>query len=162
MRLLKTLIVYCSNHGFSEKCANILKEKLGDNTDLANLKSKKVEGMDEYDTIIIGGSIHAGKIQKQLKQFLSQNENFLMSKKIGLYLCCADHEKYDAYFESEIPQSILNNAFIKVHLGHAYYMDKLNFMFKAMIKKFANIEESQEKIRYDQMDLLLDKINSNN
>ena len=152
---MKTLIMYCSNHGFVEKCAGLLNEKMEEKGTLLNLKSKNKVNLDAFDTVIIGGSIHAGKMQKQLKQFLTDNESLLLNKQIGLFICCSDQEKALNYLDTEIPQNIVNKAFIKVHLGHAYYMEKLNFMFKAILKKVGNIEKSEENIRHDQMDILL-------
>lgn len=36
---MKTLIVYCSNHGTTEKCAKLIKDRLEGYVDLFNLKS---------------------------------------------------------------------------------------------------------------------------
>ncbi len=152
---MKTLILYGSNHGFSEKCAYILSEKIKGDCTVSNIKRKKDVTLDEYDMIIKGGSVHAGRIQKHLKEFFIENEQKLKSKKTALYLCCSDYQNVDKYYESEFPKSILDEALVKAHFGHAYYMDKLNFILKAILKKVADVENSEENIRYEQMDILL-------
>ncbi len=156
---MKSLIIYGSNHGFTEKCTEILGSKIQGDYTLLNIKAKKDVCINDYNTIIIGGSVHAGKIQKQLKEFMIENEQVLKNKRIGFFLCCADYDNVNHYYESEFPRSLLEHAFAKVHFGHAYYLDKLNFMLKAVIKKVAKVDKSEENIRYDQMDILIKEAN---
>ncbi|WP_306418526.1 flavodoxin domain-containing protein [Bacillus sp. AFS076308] len=44
--------------------------------------------MNHFDSVIIGGSIHNGTIQGSVRNFIEQNREILMTKKLGLYLCC--------------------------------------------------------------------------
>ena len=62
---MKTLIAYCSSHGCAEKSAVELKTYLGENVELCNLKKGAIANLNDFDRIIIGGSIHAGQIQKK-------------------------------------------------------------------------------------------------
>ncbi|MEW8957153.1 flavodoxin domain-containing protein, partial [Clostridium sp.] len=84
---MKTLIVYASKHGCAEKCALRLSEKLKESTDIFNIKDKKNIDFDNYNKIIIGGSIYIGNIQKEVKRFCLDNIEILKNKKIGFYIC---------------------------------------------------------------------------
>ena len=60
---MATLIVYRSKHGCTESCAEKLTEKTKDDTTLVNLKEKRGFDLADYDTVLVGGSIHVGRIQ---------------------------------------------------------------------------------------------------
>ena len=67
---MKTAIIYMSKHGTTEKVVNIISDHLTlINTDVFNIRNVKAPDLIKYDFIIIGGSIHAGMIQKKVKQF---------------------------------------------------------------------------------------------
>lgn len=60
---MRTLIVYISNHGCAKDCAYELKKLLPrEATDVVNLKKNTMPVFDPYDTVILGGSIHLGKL----------------------------------------------------------------------------------------------------
>ena len=77
----KTLIVYRSKTGFTERYARWISEALS--CDLAAYGDRKQQSFDSYDTILFGGWIHAGKIQG-VKWFLSQAPK-LEGKKLAIF-----------------------------------------------------------------------------
>ena len=62
---MKNLIVYATKHGTVKKCAEMLKVKLNGETVLANV-NEEVPDLDNFDNVILGGSIYIGKIQKRV------------------------------------------------------------------------------------------------
>ena len=76
---MKTLIIYASKTGTTEKCAGILGQNLKNST-IINLATIQNESIDKYDLIIIGSPIRMGMIDKRVKKFISKNFNY--SKKI--------------------------------------------------------------------------------
>jgi len=54
---LKVVVVYQSASGFTEKYAQWISEAL--NADLFNVKKMSIETLQEYDTIVFGGNLHA-------------------------------------------------------------------------------------------------------
>ena len=78
---MKTLIAYGSKHGAAAKCAVILKEKIRGEVEMINLQQIQNIALKDYDNVIIGGSIYAGAIQKQVTAFCSQNLEILKQKK---------------------------------------------------------------------------------
>jgi len=90
---MNTLIVYTTKHGSSKECAEALSKGLKDKIDLCNLKENMTPDLSQYETVIIGGSIYAGRVQKELSDFCSKNINKLKEKKIGLYICCMNNKE---------------------------------------------------------------------
>ena len=147
---MKTLIAYSTTHGCAEKTAYELAGFLGENTKLVNLKKEHVNNLNQFDRVIIGGSIHAGQIQKRVKDFCAKNLDILKNKELGLFICCME--------EGKIAQKQLFNAFpeelIRVSKASAYFggtfdFQKMNFLQKMIVKKVAKINHSSSKIDHE-------------
>ena len=103
---MKTLITYCTTHGCTEKTATELKQFFGGEVLLVNLKKEPVPDLSSFDRIIVGGSIHAGQIQKKVKDFCTQNIDVLKNKELGLFICCMEHgEKHESQLQDAYPNS---------------------------------------------------------
>ncbi|WP_025701107.1 flavodoxin domain-containing protein, partial [Paenibacillus forsythiae] len=63
---MKAIILYASRHGCAEQAALALQSRMGKGTETVNLMHTCPPSLDEYDTVILGGSIYYGRIQKQL------------------------------------------------------------------------------------------------
>lgn len=84
---MRTLIIYASKNGCTEDCARYLKEKLGKNAVVTNVENK-IPKMDDFDTILIGSSVHMGKIQKKSRLFVDAIK-VSCSEKSWVYLFAA-------------------------------------------------------------------------
>lgn len=156
---MKTLILYCSDYGFAEKCGQMIGERTEDAVCI-NFKSEDMKALDlnTFDIIIIGASIHAGKISKKFKEYLISNESTLLKKKIAIYLCCMDNDKAEEYLKAEIPEKIYDHAFFKGHIGYALTFEKMNLIIRAMIKNISHQDKNVEEIKYDIIDSLTEKL----
>lgn len=67
---MKTLIVYGTKHGTTEKCSKLLKDKLSGEVVIINIKKENMPDITAFNNIIIGGSVYMGQIQKEVKKFL--------------------------------------------------------------------------------------------
>lgn len=157
---MKTLIAYASKYGTTEKCANILKEKLTGEIDVVNLKNENPSPKD-YDEIIIGGPVYIGKLNKAVERYCIDNLPILVDKKLGFFLCHMDTdtpitEQLAKYY----PKKLIESAYAASGFGGAFYVSKMNFLYKWMIKRSAGIEMDQEKILYDEIDNFAIKFNS--
>ena len=61
---MSALVVYRSQHGCAEKCAVELAGKLKDEVTLVDLKREAGVDIGGFDIVLVGGSIHAGRVQK--------------------------------------------------------------------------------------------------
>src|SRR5665647_1839513 len=110
---MKTAIVYMSKHGTTAKIVKIISEHLTHQSyDVFNLRNDNTPDISGYDFVIIGGSIHAGMIQKRVKQFCINNTIILLDKKVGLFLCCMEvGEKANEQFNNAFPAELREHAF---------------------------------------------------
>ncbi|HAN18146.1 MAG: hypothetical protein A2X13_04235 [Bacteroidetes bacterium GWC2_33_15] len=146
---MDTAIIYATKHGCTEKCSQTLANELPANTQLFNLETSDIINIDNYEVIILGGSIHAGMVNKTLKKYIEKNLALLSDKKIGLFLCCMEeNDKAIEQFNNAFPEKLRNRATAKGFFGGEFNFEKMNFIEKAIIKKIAHIEDSMSKINY--------------
>lgn len=147
---MKTLITYSTNHGCTQKTAIKLKELLGGTTQLINLNHEPNPNILNYDRIIIGGSIHAGRIQRNVKHFCTKNMATLKAKEVGLFICCMEEgEKARIQFNDAFPESLQRHAKATACFGGEFDFDKMTIFQKLIIKKVAKIETNTSKIDHE-------------
>lgn len=147
----RTLIVYASRHGTTEKVAGILKEELPESV-VCNLARESCPPLENFDRIIIGGSIRAGRIQKAIKIFCRQNLAILLKKEIALFICCMyDGQKAEDQFNQAFPEELRQAAKVKGIFGGELLFEKMNFLERTVIKKFIGVKESVSRFQPDEI-----------
>jgi menaquinone-dependent protoporphyrinogen oxidase len=150
---MKTLIVYATRHGCTGNAAFSLKDKLVGTVQVADIKIDDVPDLQEFDTVIVGGSIHAGQIQKEIKRFLSYWRAQLTQKRLGLFLCCMyEGEQAKTQFEQAYSKELRDHATTTGLFGGEFDFEKMSAFEQAIIKKVANVEKSITKINKSAID----------
>jgi len=148
-----------SKHGCAEKTAGMLKEHLGGEVALVNLKKEKNLDLSRYDTIIVGGSIHAGRIQRGVRKYLERHRETLLGKQLGLYLCCMEEgETAEKQFEEADPEELRRHAAATGLFGGEFDLEKMNFFERKIVKKAAKVEESISRIDTEAIREFVEKI----
>ena len=78
---MKTIVIYTSKYGATEKYAKWLSDKL--NCKLVETKSAKIVEIEKYDTVILGGGIYASGISGL--SFIKKHYTRLCDKKIAVF-----------------------------------------------------------------------------
>jgi len=156
---MKTAIIFATKHGCTDKCAQTLSNELDSLNKIINVELGDNINLSDYDKVILGGSIHAGMLNKKLKSFIAKNSEELLGKKLGLFLCCMyEGEKALEQFQSVFPEQIRNKAIAHGLFGGAFDFDKMNFIEKTIVKKVANVEESVSRINYSNIKSFAEKM----
>ncbi len=144
---MKTLIAYSTSHGCTENAATELKDLLEGEVYLINLKVNSRPELKNYNRIIIGGSIHAGQIQKCIKDFCTKNLQELRTKELGLFICCMEQgEKAQKQLHKAFPDELHEVAKSTAVFGGEFDFGKMNFMEKFVVKKITKIKENTSKV----------------
>lgn len=147
---MKTLIAYSTTHGCTEKTANELAGFLGGQTSVLNLKKNRIDNLNDFDRVIIGGSIHAGQIQKRVKDFCNKNLEILKIKELGLFICCMEEgETAQKQLMEAFPEELHKVAKATAFFGGAFDFEKMNFLQKMIVKKVAKVEHSTSKVDHE-------------
>ena len=140
---MKTLILYTSRHGSTQKVvAQMAKELSATAIDLH--KSPKVS-LQEYDTILIGGPIYLGSLGSSLESFILEHLDLLLSKRIGLFLLCVmNEERAAAQFNHCFHPQLLAHSSYDGFFGGRVDTKQLNFIEKIIVF-FAFRKKSHQK-----------------
>lgn len=150
---MNSIIIYATKYGCAEKSAKILASKMGGQVDLVNIMKEDVPSLDKYDNIIFGGSVYMGKAQKKLTDYTKANLQFLLNKKIGLFVCAGnpDIKMREKELEDSFPNELFTHAIIKEIFGYEIHYEKLSFIDKIIVRLMKGsskniLELSEEKI----------------
>ncbi len=145
--IMNALIIYMSNHGTTEKVVDRLSNLLGYNTStLINLKTEKAPKIDDFDTVIIGGSVHGGKIQKKVRKFCEANVSNLLEKNLGLFMCYMDAKNEEQEFKDSFPTSLIDHATAKGFFGGEFKFEQMNLIEKYIAGKVTGNSKSVSRI----------------
>jgi menaquinone-dependent protoporphyrinogen oxidase len=144
---MKTAIVYATLHGCTERCAQTLAAKLGGEVDRFDLKGRPRPDLSAYDRILVGGSIHAGRIQASVRRFCEANRQALLAKRLGLFLCCMEKgEKAREQFDRVFPGDLRSHAFASGLFGGGFDFERMNFIQKALIRRISGVKQTVMEI----------------
>ncbi len=164
---MKIAIIYGTKHGTSKKCAEILSEKIGSTVELFDAGTTKEINFEDYEIIIIGGSIHMGQMNKGIREFCAKNMNSLRKKRLGLFICgMTPGDKIDEVLNSAFPKELLDSAVAKEWFGGEFKFKEMNFFERFIIKKVSksqtgeNIDTAQDvsDIKEDNIGKLVKKV----
>ncbi len=137
------LIIYMSRHGTTAKVAAEIKEKLGtEKTTLVDLEKDQVPSLDEFPTVIIGGSVHSGTIQQELMTFCIRHKTELLKKRLGLFMCFMNRDLGDLEFEDSFPIDLRRHAMAKGFVGGEFLIEKMSELERASVKEVKGIDDS--------------------
>ena len=158
---MKNLIIFTTKYGSVEKSANLLKAKLNGETTIVNLKKNTVPDINNFDNIILGGSVYMGRTQKELMKFAKNNLQKLLEKRIGLFLNCA--EKTEKKFEQckrSFPVELYEKSIVKGFFGDEITWEKCNAFHKLIIKSIKKSKDSYSNINKEEIAKFAEQINA--
>ncbi len=141
----KTLIAYSTTLGCTEQCASKLKEDLGEDVELVRISRRRRFNLKNYDTIIIGGSIHEGMIQRSVYKFCESNLDELLKCAVGLFVCCMDADANEQeLIQRTFPDALVKHALASGFFGGELNIKKMNLLQKIMTRKAARLQKEPE------------------
>lgn len=137
---MKTLIVYCSMYGTTKKASQLLADWLEGEVEVVDLKENPDLELKDYDSIIIGGSIHNGTIQPRVTIWMKKHRDILLTKKLGLFLCCW-HDGFTALdqFNAAFPEELREKSIANGIFGGEFPISKMGFIEKQIAEYISGI-----------------------
>ena len=145
---MKSIILYESKAGCTKKCADYI---LKDNEADISLLSVFKEDLSNYENIILMTPVYMGKVNKGFKEFITKNKTILLTKNIIMVLIGMNYTAFDSMVDQNIDKELKEHSEI-IYGGGAYYLEKLNFIERRILKSVAHVTCNSEQIRYDNLD----------
>ena len=131
---MKTLIAYSTTLGCTEQCASKLKDDLGEGVEMIRISSRRRYNLKQYDTIIVGGSIHEGMIQRSVHKFCEIYLEVLIKKQVGLFVCCMDPDADEKeIIKRAFPELLVENALASGFFGGELNIKKMKLLRERII-----------------------------
>jgi len=160
----RVLIGYGSRYGSTAETAEAMAkavQEVGAQVDLVNLKKANPSSpIEDYNLVVIGSGIQAGRWTKEPLEFIKDNLNALSKTKVAIFVVCgyaASPEKCD-FAQSEFLDKIVEEYpdLSPVSTGlfpGVFDFSKYNFAVKALVKRIVKQqmepgEEVPEKIDF--------------
>ncbi len=157
---MNTLIAFAGKYGCTEKCANLVSEKLNGSVEILDLNKIKDVDIDKYEKLIIGGSLYFGKVPKEVSEFCSEYIDSLKGKRIGLFVCGMQTDTAEAAIKENFPLELLKISQTTDFFGGEFIIDKMNFMEKMIVKKIAKTKTNVSDIHEDRIKIFADAMNA--
>ena len=87
---MTTAVIYSSKFGSTRKVAEYIAQKIGAEA----IDVKKCNDISNYDRIIIGSGVYAGKPSKAIRTFVGNNKEKLSAA--SLFVCCMYNDEKGA------------------------------------------------------------------
>ena len=159
-----TLIVFASNHGTVERCARELFKLIDGKVDLCNLNRREsIPDLNVYDSLIVGGSIHYGKVQNVIAGFCKNNRSLLVGKRLGLFVnCLYSGEKAQQQLDKAFPESLARHALVREYFGGELEEDKINLWERLITRQIVRSEELEVQLDKEKITRFANIMTSNN
>lgn len=132
---MKAIILYTTKHGCAEEVAKVLQCHLGAGTERVNLMKAQPDNLAMYDTVILGGSVYFGRVQKNLRHFIHQERTNLAGKNLGLFICAgAQGSKAEAELDQIFPKELRDHATVCAVLGDKIVSTRLSRFEKWVVR----------------------------
>lgn len=145
----KTVIIYKSKTGFTQKYAQIAAQELG--CTLLELKDASAKIMSEYDTVVFGGGLHAGTInglKKAKEMFRQSSATQLVVFATGGTPNAAEEIVEKVWTDNLTPEEMLSIPHYYMQSGMCY--EKMQLPDKALMKMAAiMLSKKQDKDSYE-------------
>ena len=83
---MSLIVIYASTNGNTKAVAEYIAKKTGGKA--VAVADAGSEDLSIYDTIVIGGRVWAGKLPKDLVEYVNKNKDIISQKNSAFYDCC--------------------------------------------------------------------------
>ncbi len=161
---MKIAIIYSTSSRTTKKACKILSSKINASVQLIPIEKAKTACLLKYNYIILAGSAYNGKVQSDLKRYISRNIKTLKEKPIALVLNCEEGIDTKDRLNKTFTEELVNTSQINSNFGYELNPDEGNFIEK---RRMNNLIESYQKngkelpmLNLDEIDKFADYINN--
>ena len=130
---MRILLAYTSKNGSTASCVERLASGLsGLDVTVCDL-AEGLPNAAEFDMVIVGAGVHHHRFPAPVKQFLREQADLLLTKKLGLFLLCGIAEEQTYYMEKLFPSPLREHAFEVSFWGGSLRYDGLKFWDKFFV-----------------------------
>lgn len=124
---MRTLIIYSSKYGAAKEVAEQIKLGLEGMCDLMSIRQEQEIDLGKYDRVLLGTSVYAGQIGKEIKAFAEVHKDELLEKKVGIFFVCLMKGQVDRYLKDNFSEELVDHFYTVEECGGTLNVPKMNF-----------------------------------
>lgn len=137
---MKTLIIYTTSNSCTQKAVAELSQKLSGQVQSIDLKHSQTPSLDEFDRIIIGGSIQSSQVRQRINYFCLTHMHILRKKEIGLFICSSEKaEIARVKIENTFPEELHQLAKTEAIFSGVFNLEEMNLVKRVLVTKLGSI-----------------------
>ena len=146
---MSSLILFASRHGSVANAALILAGIIDSEVLVAQFGMDEIPDISRFDSVMIGGSIYIGKVQKEVKAFCESNIDELNGKNLGIFICAGEEnpEKRETTLKGNFPSLLLDSANAKGWFGREVHIEDMGFLEKLALRFAKGTRRSYSDLR---------------
>jgi menaquinone-dependent protoporphyrinogen IX oxidase len=141
---MKTLVLYDSRHGFTEKCVGLLSGDLPPGSDLWPLRNRPgTPDWTAYDAVVFGGPVYFGRWSPRLVSFLGRHARVLTEGRLALgafVVSLSPRAAALGYFSRGLPASFKGKLGHVACFGGGFTWKELAWWERLMLKRMRRFE----------------------
>ncbi len=158
---MRVLIAYATKYGTTASIAGRVRDQLPGQVDLVNLKMTPDPPVDQYDVVLVGGSIYAGRIRPEVTKFCERHQEALSATRVGVFISCLyDGEQAGDQIGANFPGWLLARAFGRYNVGGAVQFSRLRFIDRIIMKKVARVSSDLSDTHESEIDRIVADVTS--
>ena len=142
---MKILIAYATKTGTTKDCAVRLSALFPTHETFLCDLAESNPSPDDYDFVVIGGSIRMGKLDKRVKDYIKRSEAKLKNAKTAFFICNGFSEETENYFEKNFPSELLKKAAVFSSFGGELKSDRQRGLDKVIVKLLLEANSSNDE-----------------
>ncbi len=159
--MAKTVIIYATKYGTTHSCAIQLQNQLKDGADLVNLAKQPKVALDAYDTVVLGAAVYAGRANGKLRRFCSANEQALLAKRLGLFLCMMEEGDGSVkQLQQNYSQALRDKAVVMDSFGGEFLFSRMSWFVRKLIHLISKEDDDVHNIKEQAIKAFADVLNS--
>lgn len=128
---MKEILLYASKYGAAKELAKRIEK--GTQTKAVDIKEYH-GSIEDYDKIIIGSSVYAGMMRKEIKTFIKEHEEQLKNKRVYVYLSALNKNDSKKVITENINEAFYEHLSYVDTLGGILDLSNMNMLEKGIIK----------------------------
>lgn len=147
---MKTIIIYSSTYSCTAVIAEQMKDYLGGEVELINARKESIPPINDFQRVIIGGSLRSGQLHRQLKEFIRVQAEELTQRELGLFICSYDSgDKARQQLLAAYPAELVASAKTTAWFGRVNDFRKMNFIERMITRNIVPIRRRTSKVDFE-------------
>lgn len=135
-------ILYSSKYGTTATICQAIGKHLETKASftLVDIDRKSDICLADYDTVVLGTSIYAGKPRKQMSQWCERNAAILKEKRLFLFVCGMDKPHAATEIEAAYSHSLRQHAIATTFFEGEYRLETMRFFDRMILQLLIKVK----------------------